>query len=144
MVKNDCLTKNCNAMAFDYTLLVSFFEECNIPYQIDPRGVVLFDYSGQRLYGSMKSTIAFESCMRIHLVVIDEISPFDVKRYLKIINQLNVEMHVVKFIYHEETKMIFAVADVPLDSSPELDDLIPGIVNLLVDAVGQFEMANQM
>ena len=53
-------------------------------------------------------------------------------------------MHVVKFIYHEETKMIFAVADVPLDSSPELDDLIPGIVNLLVDAVGQFEMANQM
>jgi hypothetical protein len=40
--------------------------------------------------------------------------------------------------------MIFAVADVPLDSSPELDDLIPGIVNLLVDAVGQFEMANQM
>jgi len=63
---------------------------------------------------------------------------------LKIINQLNVEMHVVKFIYHEETKMIFAVADVPLDSSPELDDLIPGIVNLLVDAVGQFEMANQM
>lgn len=136
-------------MKFDNSLLTSFLNDCNIKYQIED-DMVSFEYDGRYLLGDVynpevegEDEDGFVSGLALFLPGIREVAPFDVKKYLKLINQLNNSVSIAKFILDEETNIIHISAAVPLDSSPEMDDLIPGLVRTLVKAHNTFMEADK-
>lgn len=126
-------------MAFNITLLTQYLDECNIQYQMNEEAVC-FEFNGIPFYGYVWGTSAFDSCLSIVLPGVCNVSPFETKQYMKLINRLNYEFHLVKFTFDENNNLII-VGDVPLDSSPELDDLVPGLVKLLVEALNAIKEA---
>ena len=129
-------------MAFTTSLLTSYLDDCNIKYQVEG-GFVGFEYNQRLFFGAICSTPPFESCLSMVLPGLCEVSPFDVKTYLKFINQLNGDMDLVKFVFDEKDNSIYVEAFIPLDSSPEMDDLVPGLVNVLLAAHDRFVAAHQ-
>lgn len=129
-------------MAFNNSLLTQFLSDCNIRYTVDD-GVVSFEYDNRYFIGAIRPTAAFDSSLVLILPGIHEVKPFDTKTYLKFINQLNDQVSVAKFVLDEERNSIYIEAEIPLDSSPELDDLVPGLVRLIVDAHDKFNAAHQ-
>ncbi len=126
-------------MEFDYTLLTQYLNECDIPYQVDNNGVVSFIYEERHFVGCIGSSPAFDTTLTLILPGILEVSAFDEKKYLKLINKLNTEVSVVKFAFGEKSgNTIYIESEIPLDSSPEMDDLVPGLVKLLVYAYNAF------
>ncbi|MBO7462144.1 MAG: hypothetical protein J6T96_06070 [Bacteroidales bacterium] len=129
-------------MAFDNSLLTSFLNDCNIKYQVED-GLVSFEYDQRFFFGTISSLAPFDSCLSMILPGLCEVSPFDAKTYLKFINKLNDEMDLVKFVLNERNNSIYVEASIPLDSSPELDDLVPGLVKVLLAAHDKFSAAHQ-
>ena len=130
-------------MAFNNSLLTQFLADCNIRFSVDD-GVVSFEYDNRYFLGAIRPTAAFDASLLLILPGIQEVQPFDAKNYLKYINQLNGQVPVVKFVLDEQNNSIYIEAEVPLDSSPELDDLVPGLVKLLVEAHNVFITPQQM
>ncbi len=129
-------------MAFNNSLLTQFLSDCNLRYTVDD-GVVSFEYDNRFFLGAIRPTSAFDSSLVMILPGIVEVKPFDSKKYLKYINQLNGQIPIVRFVLDEQNNSIYIEAEIPLDSSPELDDLVPGLVKLLVDAHNTFNAAQQ-
>ena len=128
-------------MAFNNSLLTQFLNDCNIRYSVDD-GVVTFEYDNRVFLGLIRSTPVFESSLVLVLPGIHEVKPFDVKTYLKFLNQLNSQVSVAKFVLNENN-VIYIEAEIPLDSSPELDDLVPGLVKVILEAHDAFNAAHQ-
>jgi len=129
-------------MAFNNSLLTQFLNDCNIRYSVDD-GVVRFEYNNRVFLGEIRSTPVFESSLVLILPGIREVQPFDVKTYLKFLNQLNSQVSVAKFVLDEQYNSIYIEAEIPLDSSPELDDLVPGLVKVILEAHDAFNAAHQ-
>jgi len=129
-------------MAFNNSLLTQFLVDCNIRFTVDD-GVVSFEYDNRYFLGAIRPTEAFDSSLVLILPGIQEVKPFDSKNYLKYINQLNGQVPVAKFVLDEQNNSIYIEAEIPLDSSPELDDLVPGLVKLLIDAYNTFHNTPQ-
>ncbi len=129
-------------MAFNNSLLTQFLVDCNIRFTVDD-GVVSFEYDNRYFLGAIRPTEAFDSSLLLILPSIQEVKPFDAKNYLKYINQLNGQVPVAKFVLDEQNNSIYIEAEIPLDSSPELDDLVPGLVKLLVEAYNTFHNTPQ-
>jgi hypothetical protein len=134
--------KHLNYMKYDNRLLTNFLDECNIQYE-ENDGTVLFEYDKRFFLGAIRDLPPFESCLSMCLPKVCAVSPLDVKTYLKFINQLNDEMDVAKFVFSEKRNDIYIEASIPLDSSPELDDLVPGLVKVLLAAFDKFAAAHQ-
>ena len=142
--------KHLNYMKYDNRLLTNFLDECNIKYEVDDNFMVSFEYDGRYLFGNVynpeeegEDEDGFVSGLTLFLPGIREVAPFDVKKYLKLINQLNNDVPLAKFVLDEETNIIHINVAVPLDSSPEMDDLVPGLVRTLVKAHNVFLEAEQ-
>jgi hypothetical protein len=129
-------------MALNNTLLTNFLDEFNIHYQEDDESVS-FEYDGRVFLGAIRQLPVFDGALNLMLPKIQEISTAETEQYLKIINKLNYEAVVVKYMLDEEYNVIDVIAEVPLDSSPELDDLVPGLIKLLLEAHNQFNAALQ-
>ena len=129
-------------MAFNNSLLTQFLVDCNIRFTVDD-GVVSFEYDNRYFLGAIRPTEAFDSSLVLILPGIQEVKPFDSKNYLKYINQLNGQVPVAKFVLDEQNNSIYIEAEIPLDSSPELDDLVPGLVKLLIEAYNTFHNVPQ-
>ena len=127
-------------MAFTTSLLTSYLDDCNIKYETVEQ-FVSFEYDNRMFIGYIRQLPVFEGSLGLVLLQIGDVSPFEVKQYLKLINKLNYDADVVKYVYNEEHNSIDVGAEVPLDSSPELDDLVPGLVKLLLHAHDVFNKA---
>lgn len=132
-------------MTFDYRLLTQYLNDCNISYQVDNNEIVSFVYDNKHFIGRIGTSPVFDTTLSLCLPGLLEVSPFEEKRYLKLINKLNNDVPVVKFGFGEQSgDTIFIETEIPLDSSPELDDLVPGLVKLLLYAYNVFsESLNQ-
>jgi len=137
-------------MKFDNSLLTSFLDDCNIEYQVE-EDVVAFEYDGRCLFGYVYNPeyagdddeeYGFVAGLALILPEIHQVAPFDVKKYLKLINKLNADINVAKYVLDDNNIIHISVA-VPLDSSPEMDDLIPGLVRVLVAAHNAFMEADK-
>ncbi len=129
-------------MAFTNSLLTQFLDDCNLRYSVE-NGIVTFEYDNRFFIGAIRSTNSFESSLAVILPRIYEVKPFDIKTYLKFINHLNSQVSVAKFILDEQENTIYIEAEIPLDSSPELDDLVPGLVKVILEAHDAFNAAHQ-
>lgn len=136
-------------MKFDNTLLTNFLDEYRIRYKVDDDGYVEFVYNGRHLVGCVESPsdkdtdgYGFVGALVLGIRNVYEAPTNDVKNFLKLVNHLNaICPGCVKFVIDEDSNMLYIETATPLDSTPEIDDIVPGLVNLLIDAHNEFNKA---
>ena len=129
-------------MAFIFKSLTSYFDRCNIQYQIesasDEEGVVSFVYDKVPIFASVGPLPDFKSSLGLILLDVCEVPSSDESRFLKVINRLNDKFDIAKFVFEEKNNTIRIEVVAPLDSNPDLDIIVPGLVNLLLNALDDF------
>ena len=132
-------------MKFDNTLLTNFLDEYCIRYEVEKDNCISFEYDGRYLIGYIydpdldgEHKDGFVSGIVLMMPGIREVAPNEGKKYLKLINQLNNTIPIVKFVLDNNSSLIHILVATPLDSSPEMDDLIPGLIRVLVNAHNVF------
>ncbi len=136
-------------MKFDNTLLTNFLDEYRIRYKVDADDeIVEFEYDGRYLFGFVESPsdedsdeYGFVGVLVLGMRNVYEAPTSDVKNFLKLVNHLNAICAGVKFVIDEDSNILYIETAIPLDSTPEIDDLVPGLVKLLVEAHDEFNKA---
>ncbi|MCQ2974639.1 MAG: hypothetical protein MJ211_07485 [Bacteroidales bacterium] len=114
-------------------LMYDYLIDCNIQPEVK-NGSLIFDYEGEVfLYLNNDED---DSYFEIDLPNLYEVNSFEINKALKIINEINSGFKLVKLI--ESDGHIHATAQILIDSSPELDDLVPRLVHMLIGAKNEF------
>lgn len=125
-------------MAFNSSLITSVLEECDIDYEVDDDDYVSFSCYNKNFIAFIDSAGVIENCLAICLTSIFEVSPFEKKKYLKLVNKFNEEVPIVKYMLDEGSNCINIDAEISLNSEPDLYEVIPELVKILNAAYGYF------
>ena len=124
-----------NKFSSTFELMVDYLQRCGIQCNVDEDNLILFNYNELNFECY---TVDYENGFSQIVIVLPDVFAIgnDESSDLKMLNELNLELDV-KFVV-DPNKSIMIMVSTWVDSTPELDYLVPALIHNLVDAYEEF------